>query len=318
MAEINQAPPAVQSLTELKDKLWRHLTMRQPEALAAVLPALGQHPHDAEILLMTVVAALLDEKPQPALRYLDRFLKKYRPIAAEDVLLRLIALAEQGVWTMAAQLLAKHDRMIVRTAVRYLPIGWQLYPWFHNWLDRIEREERKRKTAATRAQKLPPKKPDQKTPAPATNQPEAETVTPDAPTPEFAPLPRYEIKIPLTLSLPETLANDLSAGNHALSFAEAIQAQADFRLRYEYTQLGLLQGFDELLCLPLLHGVETYWYQVEAVRKVLKQFRGRVLLADEVGLGKTVEAGMALKEYLLRGMVRRVLILTPATLVGQW
>jgi SNF2 family DNA or RNA helicase len=43
-----------------------------------------------------------------------------------------------------------------------------------------------------------------------------------------------------------------------------------------------------------------------------------VLLADEVGLGKTVEAGMVLKEYMLRGMAERVLILTPAPLVGQW
>jgi SNF2 family DNA or RNA helicase len=43
-----------------------------------------------------------------------------------------------------------------------------------------------------------------------------------------------------------------------------------------------------------------------------------VLLADEVGLGKTIEAGMVLKEYLLRGMAERVLVLTPASLVGQW
>ena len=43
-----------------------------------------------------------------------------------------------------------------------------------------------------------------------------------------------------------------------------------------------------------------------------------MLLADEVGLGKTVEAGMVLKEYMLRGMAERVLILTPAPLVGQW
>jgi SNF2 family DNA or RNA helicase len=43
-----------------------------------------------------------------------------------------------------------------------------------------------------------------------------------------------------------------------------------------------------------------------------------VLLADEVGLGKTVEAGMVLKEYILRGMAERVLILCPASLVGQW
>ena len=64
--------------------------------------------------------------------------------------------------------------------------------------------------------------------------------------------------------------------------------------------------------------MEAHWYQVETVRKVLKQYRGRVLLADEVGLGKTVEAGMVLKEYMLRGMAERILILTPASLVGQW
>ncbi|MGH9429767.1 MAG: SNF2-related protein, partial [Terriglobia bacterium] len=63
---------------------------------------------------------------------------------------------------------------------------------------------------------------------------------------------------------------------------------------------------------------EEYWYQVETARKVLKQFRGRVLLADEVGLGKTIEAGMVLKDYMLRGMAERVLVLTPATMVGQW
>jgi SNF2 family DNA or RNA helicase len=42
------------------------------------------------------------------------------------------------------------------------------------------------------------------------------------------------------------------------------------------------------------------------------------LLADEVGLGKTVEAGMVMKEYLLRGMAGKILILTPASMVGQW
>ena len=56
------------------------------------------------------------------------------------------------------------------------------------------------------------------------------------------------------------------------------------------TRLGLFEGFDELLCLPALQ--EAHWHQVETVRKVLKHYRGRVLLADEVGLGKTIEAGM--------------------------
>ena len=89
-------------------------------------------------------------------------------------------------------------------------------------------------------------------------------------------------------------------------------------MRGELVRLSLFEGFDELLCLPALQGVEPHWYQTETVRKVLKQYRGRVLLADEVGLGKTVEAGMVLKEYILRGMAERILILTPASLVGQW
>ena len=91
-----------------------------------------------------------------------------------------------------------------------------------------------------------------------------------------------------------------------------------YQLRERLAHLSLAQGFDELLCLPHVRGIETFWYQVETVRKVLKQFRGRVLLADEVGLGKTIEAGMVLKEYVLRGMAERVLVLVPASLVGQW
>jgi SNF2 family DNA or RNA helicase len=45
---------------------------------------------------------------------------------------------------------------------------------------------------------------------------------------------------------------------------------------------------------------------------------GRALLADEVGLGKTIEAGLIIAEYLARGMVKSILVLTPASLVSQW
>src|SRR5438046_3620677 len=45
---------------------------------------------------------------------------------------------------------------------------------------------------------------------------------------------------------------------------------------------------------------------------------GRAILADEVGLGKTIEASIIYKELAIRGLARRVLILTPASLVGQW
>lgn len=45
---------------------------------------------------------------------------------------------------------------------------------------------------------------------------------------------------------------------------------------------------------------------------------GKAILADEVGLGKTIEAGLILKEYMVRGLVKKVLILVPASLVSQW
>ncbi len=83
-------------------------------------------------------------------------------------------------------------------------------------------------------------------------------------------------------------------------------------------RLQLLRGFDQLLCLEGIHGVEHLPHQIETVRKALRRFHGRVLLADEVGLGKTIEACLLLREYLLRGLARRVLILVPNPLVTQW
>ncbi|MCD5391126.1 DEAD/DEAH box helicase [candidate division NPL-UPA2 bacterium] len=90
------------------------------------------------------------------------------------------------------------------------------------------------------------------------------------------------------------------------------------QLLIDYTYLTIQSGFDDLLCLNAITDVEKYWYQIETVKKVLKYFHGRVLLSDEVGLGKTIEAGMLVKEYLMRGMIKNVLILTPASLVSQW
>lgn len=89
-------------------------------------------------------------------------------------------------------------------------------------------------------------------------------------------------------------------------------------LYLQYQRLMLLREFDHLLCLETLKDVERLWYQIETVRKVLKYFHGRAILADEVGLGKTIEAGMVIKEYLLRKMIKSVLILVPPTLVEQW
>ena len=56
-------------------------------------------------------------------------------------------------------------------------------------------------------------------------------------------------------------------------------------------------------------------HQLEAAKQVVEKMNGKAILADEVGLGKTIEAGLILKEYMIRGLVKKVLILVPASLV---
>ena len=91
-----------------------------------------------------------------------------------------------------------------------------------------------------------------------------------------------------------------------------------YQMRMRGSEISLLKGFDRLLCLDQIKETKKFWYQIETVKKTLRNFRGRVLLCDEVGLGKTIEAGMILKEYLIRGLIKKVLILVPPSLVIQW
>jgi len=76
-------------------------------------------------------------------------------------------------------------------------------------------------------------------------------------------------------------------------------------------------GFETFMCLPRLR-FEPFPHQLEAAARVLRHMQGRAILADEVGLGKTIEAGLVLSELRLRGLAARVLVLAPAGLVGQW
>ncbi len=59
-------------------------------------------------------------------------------------------------------------------------------------------------------------------------------------------------------------------------------------------------------------------YQMEGALKLIRDLNVTALLADEVGLGKTITAGMVLKEGVHRGFIKRALILTPPSLVEQW
>lgn len=97
---------------------------------------------------------------------------------------------------------------------------------------------------------------------------------------------------------------------------QTISARA-YQLHLMAHRLDLVTGFDDLLALDAID-FTPFDYQIRAARTALRRFRGRGLLSDEVGLGKTIEAGLVLKEYLVRQMVERVLILTPPGLVEQW
>ncbi len=83
-------------------------------------------------------------------------------------------------------------------------------------------------------------------------------------------------------------------------------------------QLSLRRGFETLLSLQTLQHVSPFPHQIRTAERILRHMRGRALLCDEVGLGKTVETGLILHEYRVRGLVHNALILTPASLTTQW
>ena len=98
--------------------------------------------------------------------------------------------------------------------------------------------------------------------------------------------------------------------------ASATLAEVELALRA--ARLSTHGGFDQLICLPLVREMEVLEHQVRTAKTVLRRFRGRALLCDEVGLGKTIEAGLVLDELALRGLARSMLVLTPPSLVEQW
>lgn len=105
----------------------------------------------------------------------------------------------------------------------------------------------------------------------------------------------------------------------ATAFKNLDVSELDYlEARCSLFQLKVLADYDQLVCLPALHHIDKHWYQIETAKKVIKQFGGRAMLADEVGLGKTIEAALICKEYYARGQIKSLLVLTPATLVSQW
>ena len=121
------------------------------------------------------------------------------------------------------------------------------------------------------------------------------------------------------VTLPETQLSNFIQFRLASDrlFAGQIDPLAWFSLRYhtlEHTSRQLqssLWGLGGVRAQPIAH-------QLHIAREVADRIAPRVLLADEVGLGKTIEAGLVIHRQLLSGRANRVLILVPENLQHQW
>ncbi|MGH7548118.1 MAG: DEAD/DEAH box helicase [Gemmatimonadales bacterium] len=125
------------------------------------------------------------------------------------------------------------------------------------------------------------------------------------------------------MTLPDVLPDDSWAVDERSlqAFAEKLKqppaGRAWYELRRDAERIALVPGFDRLITLDA-NAIKEQPHQIDVAQRVLRHMGGRAILADEVGLGKTIEASIIYKELAIRGLARRVLILTPASLVGQW
>ncbi|MBA2669052.1 MAG: DEAD/DEAH box helicase, partial [Gemmatimonadetes bacterium] len=99
--------------------------------------------------------------------------------------------------------------------------------------------------------------------------------------------------------------SESGAAPHEITYAAAAARIADALERD--TLVAPLEG----TLIPLPH-------QIHALSRAISGDQVRFLLADEVGLGKTIEAGLIMKELKIRGLVRRTLVVAPTGLVTQW
>jgi hypothetical protein len=290
--------------TAFADRKLQSTLLPLAERAIAACPSTRHHPYGCH-------SGTARHRPQYALVY-ARVSRNDK--TATVLLLHALALHGANQGAAARALLIEHKLTHWPQALSVFPGGDEHVAWLIKKLDAIMGQAMpdvgrrpavppaRHGTRQTKSQQRLAKKPEAR-PSAAAPSPGSEKAPPS--------LPRMAIDIPFSLDVDFT----------ALSAAGAHSAEHDgcwFDLRERAAHLSLAQGFDELLCMPHLIGFEPLRHQIETVRKVLKQFRGRVLLADEVGLGKTIEACMVLAEYALRGMAERTLVLTPASLVGQW
>ena len=110
----------------------------------------------------------------------------------------------------------------------------------------------------------------------------------------------------------------VSARQLELSSLERMGWVKKRRFLRDLAVLKLLDPLSDVLYSIGASRTEFLVYQFQPVLKFVQSLPHGILIADEVGLGKTIEAGLILKELVARGAVRRVLVLCPANLREKW
>lgn len=104
--------------------------------------------------------------------------------------------------------------------------------------------------------------------------------------------------------------------------AETLSTTYPFKLEEALAKIAAARIWNalgtDLFLAPIISPVIPLPHQFRVLRQALSKFPIRLLLADEVGLGKTIEAGLIFKELKLRGIINRTLILAPKSLQLQW
>ena len=128
----------------------------------------------------------------------------------------------------------------------------------------------------------------------------------------------WELELSKELLEPNVLPN---ASDHPMSLEDfdALLLSARWSAISPYLDPDDEGPLDRLPISSPFHGaVEIESYQLVPLLKALRMPRVNLMIADDVGLGKTIEAGLILSELLIRRRINRVLILTPASLRVQW
>ena len=92
-----------------------------------------------------------------------------------------------------------------------------------------------------------------------------------------------------------------------------------FQLNLEALQIKNTGKIDRLISLDAIRTkLIPYNFQMQLALQVINEMNGNAILSDEVGLGKTIEAGLIMKEFLLREEINSILIVSPKSLLSQW